>query len=37
MSGRLEKSEITYVEIEWIQGLFGYKPFDMNSDIIGSF
>ena len=27
---QLEKSEITYAEIEWIQELFGYTSFDMN-------
>lgn len=27
---QLEKSEITCVEIEWIQEIFGYKSYDMN-------
>ena len=27
---QLEKSEITYAEIEWIQEVFGYKSYDMN-------
>ena len=27
---QLEKSEITYAEIEWIQELFGNTSFDMN-------